>query len=231
MNAAVLERSDTLTILSVEDEPETMAGTLSSLEYLGHRVRRVSDAEAARDRLVEQSFQLLILDQRLGDDDQGGSRLIFDLKHGLLGPRNADVEFVFVTGSRAWITEPVEDLDGYLCIEEKGGDLTPRLRRHVERVSATAEPQAPAVLERVMVRIERVLGSHRPPAVEAVIPSWSARERIRFALDALPSEWRAQDLAGQRLLAWGDPDADRSQLVELRGFELAPLPDDDDGLA
>jgi CheY-like chemotaxis protein len=123
-----------LRILSVEDEPGTLEGPLSSLELDGHTVERAEDVETAEERLRSKQFDVVLVDQRLPHagriDYDGGSKLVARLKTGELGGINRETPFLFVTGSRAWIPDAagVLNLTGYLGVIEKGSDLTPRLR-------------------------------------------------------------------------------------------------------
>ena len=137
-----------LRILSLEDEPETIEGSLSYLELSGHAVTRVESIERAEEELRGRAFDLVIVDQRLprGDrpDYEGGSSLILELKGGGLGELNQSAAFVFVTASQAWIQEDeVSALDGYMGIEVKGGDLSRHLEEKIVRLRDRGQANEP----------------------------------------------------------------------------------------
>jgi len=69
-----------LRLLSIEDEADKIAGSLDSLRLEGHEIVSEAEASAARARLEDEDFDVLILDQRLADDDQGGAGIIRALK-------------------------------------------------------------------------------------------------------------------------------------------------------
>lgn len=125
-----------LRILSLEDEPRTLAGPLAVLEYEGHSVTRVENVESAQDQMRNKPFDFLIIDQRVPRagrlQNEGGSTLVRELKRGDLGELNQNAAFVFVTGSRAWVAEAeLASLKGYMGVELKGSDLSRRLRARI----------------------------------------------------------------------------------------------------
>src|SRR6185437_11333518 len=113
----------TLSILSLEDEPDAVDGSLEYLEMQGHSVERAEQLEPAREYLRTQSCDLIFLDERLKENDRelrnAGSGLIVELKAGNLGSLNIEVPFVFVTGNEIWVDRKVLGLPGYKGIEVK----------------------------------------------------------------------------------------------------------------
>jgi CheY-like chemotaxis protein len=225
------ERRGTLRILSLEDQGDTIAGTLDSLRIEGHDIVCEDDAESARERLEGEDFDVLILDQRLSGDYQGGARVITELKQGLLGRRNVDVYFMFVTASREWVDqEAMGRLRGFLGIEVKGSDLTRRILRcldHARYGRRTDEDLDE--LRRVPLLVEDVLDDE----LSIVVPPWNPDQQLHLPLNQLPRQLRdrAASLKGRWLLArmnLYEPDPDR---IRLSDFELTAPLEDDDGLA
>lgn len=134
-------------ILSVEDEPETVEGTMLQLEYFGHTVWRTATYDDAASMLAKRRFSLVIVDERLLDARDGhvasGSSLIAALRRGDFGPSNIDTPFVFLTAAAEWVLSSyhdVERLPTYLGVLEKGSDITPRL---ISIVTALAGGEGP----------------------------------------------------------------------------------------
>lgn len=61
----LVQPTRTLRILVVEDDADTLSATLELLEALGHWATGVRSAEAASDRFLEGSFDVLFVDLNL----------------------------------------------------------------------------------------------------------------------------------------------------------------------
>ena len=225
-----------LTIISLEDEPETIRGSLDSLEFDGHIITVKQDIAGARAFLQENDADLFLVDEHVAGVDDGGSSLVVELKAGSLGSRNVDIPFGFVTGSRAWVdVREVARLRGYLGVEVKGGDLTRTLKRWVEEVipervgSAARRP-----LRRVPMFVERIDDEGRDTArIVLSVPAWSTSRTLRLPWARVPSELREHpdSLTGRWFIvhmSLDEPDPDR---VVIERWEPQEPLSNDDGLA
>jgi hypothetical protein len=225
------DMNPTMNVLSVEDEIETIRGPLDTLVFDGCAVQWSDDTSTAELLLRTTSFDFLILDQRVTRSDgqvdhEAGSSLAIKLKTGVLGEKNMDIPFVFVTGSHEWVDErEMIKLSGYRGVLLKASDVTTKLRSYCAEVLQLTDPNA--YTDRVLVRVDRV----DIDAIDVIVPSWSLREEFRVATDALPTEWEACDLTGARLFARMNLSAEDPSEVELARWEIAPQPEASDGLA
>jgi CheY-like chemotaxis protein len=230
----------TLRILSVEDEPETIAGNLDQLELDGHFVARVETIDEAEESLAGHEFNFLILDQRAPwhgrFDFNGGSTLVRRLKEGAYGERNRDVAFVFVVGSVDWVNEAeVSALEGFRRIERKGGPLTPILREHIEGVRSQLGRRQVAGeisdLRRVLIRVVGVGPGTPEPVVQTIIPSWSPDEVVSLPLSLFAVEDGSEDkLVEKRFFGWINLGAPDAAFLAPRDFEEAEPLDEESGL-
>lgn len=108
------------------------------------------------------------------------------------------------------IAKGIED-----CKLELGGDI-----------SSTRRPY------RTIVRIANIDEESHERVVDAFVPGWNPHKAIRFPASLIPEEIRDEALKpGVRLFAHVNIGADKSDDLYFDKFELAPEPDDDDGLA
>jgi CheY-like chemotaxis protein len=120
-------------IFSLEDAPDDIAASLDRLQDDGYRIEQRRDVDSARQYLAANYVDLVLVDERVGDSNNGGSMLITELKRGSLGPRNADVPFVFVTGDvDAVDRSAMSRLPGFLDVWRKGHTLTRDLLTLIE---------------------------------------------------------------------------------------------------
>lgn len=155
--SAVDQESGSLTIFSLEDEPQTIEGSLDSLKFEGYRIEQRGDLLGARQCLAELDVGLILVDEHVEGNDDGGSTLIAELKQGALGSRNVDVPFGFVTGSRAFVNEAVVSLlPGFLGIEVKGADLTLSIKRWIDSLAERGQEDVEPELRRVPIYVEKV---------------------------------------------------------------------------
>jgi hypothetical protein len=238
----VLDRllTGTFRVFSLEDDAEALRATLRRLEYDGQEVLEARDLDGGREILREEPVSFLILDQvvdaQIGEKHEGGSRLLRELKQGALGPLNVWVPFVFVTGSREWLdVEWVEALPGFMGIELKGDDVTPRVRRHVVRAHAHAAQIPPPDEEDVhpvVLRVEGLTDGLLGEALQLFVPAWDATGPIEVPAAQLEGE--AEGLLGEDG-QWFTADFDFAQAQRntprISNIRYADDLDDDDGLA
>jgi hypothetical protein len=225
----------TLTIFSLEDEPDTIAGSLDSLEFAGHRIEQRPDLSSARKYLAEHDADLVLLDERVAGHDDGGSTLIAELKGGNLGPRNVDVAFAFVTANSAWVDQDaMSRLPGYLGLRVKGADLTRALEEWIEDLRRLRRSPRPPPPRRVPLRVAEVQRQGNDAShLLLSVPAWNAHEQIAYPVKSLPQFMRAdvEVLADSWFIArmnLHEPDPSRIVISDWEPQE--PL-DDDDGLA
>lgn len=84
-------------ILLVEDNPTSKAVTQRMLERLGCQVDAVEDGELAMERLSNQVYDLVIVDQNL--PNASGFDVIDALRSGKLGSRTQNVDVVLLSGN------------------------------------------------------------------------------------------------------------------------------------
>jgi hypothetical protein len=85
---------------------------------------------------------------------------------------------------------------------------------------------------RTIVRITNIDKESNERVVDAFVPGWNPHKAIRFPASLIPEEIRDDALKpGVRLFAHVNIGADKSDDLYFDKFELAPEPDDDDGLA
>lgn len=112
------EGAKALRVLVVEDDPDTLAATVEMLQLLGHWATGVRSAEMAKDRFLENAFDVLMID--IGLPALSG----LDLAESLRG--RFRVEIIFATGrpppatpvaGAAWLQKPftVEQLQAALA--------------------------------------------------------------------------------------------------------------------
>jgi hypothetical protein len=194
-----------VTIFSLEDQPTTIAGSLDSLEFDGHRIAQRNDLAAARLYLGAHDVDLVLLDERVAGSDNGGSTLIGELKRGALGSRNVGAPFAFVTGNIEWVDQrAMSRLPGFLGVTVKGGDLTRDLRQWIDElverrqpagaVSPPAErlPGAESLSRRIPLKVADVQRRGTQQCVLLTAPSWSPHEQIAYPVASLPEAMRAE---------------------------------------
>lgn len=85
---------------------------------------------------------------------------------------------------------------------------------------------------RTIVRITNIDKESNERVVDAFVPGWNPHKAVRFPASLIPEEIRDYALKpGVRLFAHVNIGADKSDDLYFDKFELAPEPDDDDGLA
>lgn len=85
---------------------------------------------------------------------------------------------------------------------------------------------------RTIVRITNIDEESNERVVDAFVPGWNPHKAVRFPASLIPEEIRDDVLKpGVRLFAHVNIGADKSDDLYFDKFELAPDPDDDDGLA
>lgn len=216
-----------LRILSIEDDPQTVKGTVQALRNDGHIVRVATDAEHAQDSLKSFLYDLLLVDERLPGD--AGSTLVARLKSGYFGPENVHVAFVFITANPDWPPRRrLAKLEGYCDIKRKGSGLTPRVREVVQEVRCMAPASQPGRLRRVIGRVQGYREDGK--AVELIVPSWRTSVPVVVARNRLPGARYLSDLEllGHHFFAWMNLDASGSAEIEITNFEREESAGDDE---
>lgn len=220
-----------MVILSVEDEVSTTSGALDTLKLKGHQVINAEDVARAAVVLSTEGLGLVVFDQVLHDDREGGVRLLRRLKRGELGPRNLGVPFTFITGSSDWVDErAVEGLSGYMGIAVKGsGEESRHLVRVVEQLKP-ADTEQPRIGPREMRRIPLLVEHVADEQVTAHVPAWDVRSSFEFPVRWLPADLRADldGLSGRWMFVRMNLyERDPSRLVVMDFEPAEPLEDDD----
>ncbi|HLZ31922.1 MAG TPA: ATP-binding protein [Chloroflexota bacterium] len=125
-----LERSRPLRVLTVDDEPMMTKAVVRMLKPSGHMVVVAASAEEAMEKLVEQTFDVVVSDMGMGAG-MNGLQLADAVKH-----RWPDVRFLLATG---W-----------------GAAIDPREARANGVEAILAKPYHPADLLRALGRTDRV---------------------------------------------------------------------------
>ncbi|WP_299433514.1 response regulator transcription factor [uncultured Meiothermus sp.] len=120
-------------LLLVEDEPNIARPVLRALQAQGHQVRHAADLESARELLVEAEPDLLLLDVRLPESDDGGFILAKEARNaGYKGP------ILFMTARDALADRVMgldEGGDDYVVKPFDLEELLARVRALLRRVS------------------------------------------------------------------------------------------------
>jgi two-component system response regulator QseB len=123
----------TMRLLLVEDEPNIARPVLRALQAQGHQVRHAADLESARELLVEAEPDLLLLDVRLPESDDGGFILAKEARNaGYKGP------ILFMTARDALADRVMgldEGGDDYVVKPFDLEELLARVRALLRRVS------------------------------------------------------------------------------------------------
>lgn len=224
-------KPERLHICSLEDEPDAIAGPLSSLEFDGHEIARCDDLPSARKVLSERTIDIFLVDEHIKGDPDAGTGLVAELKAGELGPRNVSAAFGFVTGSRSWVDEKrVSGYPGYLGIGVKGAGLARKLEYWAKAVRAGGLPE----LRRIPLFIEEVeYAGEEPMDVILSIPAWDVERTVPYPVAELPISMQER-LDGQverwfiaRVSLY---ESDPGEIV-IRDWEIQEPLRDDDGFA
>jgi hypothetical protein len=84
---------------------------------------------------------------------------------------------------------------------------------------------------RVLLRITNITDESGERVVDVIIPGWNLYRAVRFPVSLIPLVFHDKLTPGVRLFARVNIGAAKSDDLYFREFELAPEPDDDDGLA
>jgi CheY-like chemotaxis protein len=230
-------------ILSLEDQVETIDGTLTKLRRLGWAVVREFDFEGGETSLRGERFDLLLVDQRLprgGQIDWGaGTDLMARLKSGGLGSANADTPFVFVTAvpehvHKLVVEENVAALPGYLGVEPKGGDLTPRVTRIADQVLASESPLVKSHdVYDALVEARQIETRGSRQFARVTIPAWRPEHEVAIDFDTLPEAVQYELESSSFpvfLICTLNLAARTPQELDLRDFEIAPAAGADERL-
>jgi hypothetical protein len=225
-----------LHICSLEDEPKTIAGPLSSLGFHGHQIARCENLPSARKVLSEHDIDMLLADEHVAGDQDAGTNLITELKAGEFGPRNIDAAFGFITGSRSWVdVKRVSGYTGYLGVLVKGDGLTTKLEGWAKTVrTGIYEGEGPRKLRRIPLFLEGVeFAEDEPMNVLLSIPAWDVKRTVPFPVAKIPVQM--QDRLDQLVEHWFIArvslyESDPEEMV-IRDWEIQEPLRDDDGFA
>ena len=129
-------------ILIVEDEPDMQSGIKDNLEFEGYDVDVASDGQQGLDKIMEESYDLILLDVML--PKMSG----FDVCKKV---RKRDIETPII-----FLTAKGEEIDKVIGLESGGDDYMTKpfsLRELLARIKA--------VLRRSSVKVEKQAGNHR----------------------------------------------------------------------
>lgn len=84
---------------------------------------------------------------------------------------------------------------------------------------------------RTIVRITDIDEESHEPVVDAFVPGWNHHKAVRFPASLVPKHLRDKLKPNVRLFAHVNIGAEKSDDLYFEKFELAPEPDEDDGLA
>jgi hypothetical protein len=225
-----------LHICSLEDEPRTIAGPLSSLGFHGHQIARCENLSTAREVLSECDIDMLLADEHVAGDQDAGTNLIAELKAGEFGPRNINAAFGFITGSRSWVDEKrVSGYTGYLGVLVKGDGLTTKLESWAKTVrTGIYEGEGPRKLRRIPVYVEGVeFAEDEPMNVLLSIPAWDVEEKVPFPVAKVPVQMqdRLDQLVDRWFIARVSLYEPNPEEIVIRDWEIQEPLRDDDGFA
>jgi DNA-binding response OmpR family regulator len=207
-----------LRILSVEDDPKSISGTLSALRRDGHVTRSVLTAEDAEEPLRRRIYDLLLVDEKL--PEKRGAELVLEVKDGKYGRYNAQADFVMLTGNPDWVPkERLMKLPGYLPVTRKGKPLQKPVKEVVEKVRAKRPVPGSGSLRRVIIQVAEIDNDQ----VAVVVPSWDASVSVTVERARLPGGRYAHDgdLADRHFFAWINLEADAVEELDMTKFEAA----------
>jgi hypothetical protein len=84
---------------------------------------------------------------------------------------------------------------------------------------------------RVLIRITDLGEESGEEVVDAIVPSWNPKRAVRFPISLVKAELRNTLTPDLRLFALVNIGAETADELYFGSFELAPEPDEDDGLA
>jgi CheY-like chemotaxis protein len=215
-----------LVVLSVEDEKETISGTLEAIKVHGLVVRECQDLIVAERWLAEKYFDLALIDLRLprGDDflQDGGVTLIRRLSEGEAHSRNADIPCVLFTAYSHSVD--VEGLGQYSCyagLISKLGSPTESLLhlcRQLLGEGALIDPLngLPGYIVETLLTV--MSGPDGDGRYEIYISSWPISDSVSLPIDGMPPEVEQELEFGERPVhLWA-----RVNLAATRPDELRP---------
>ncbi len=107
------------------------------------------------------------------------------------------------------------------------------IRRGIEQCLSElhGDPPEARVPYRVLLRVRNIGNEANEEVVDVIIPGWNSRRAVRFPASLIPPDLRDKLAPGVRFFARVNIGADKADDLYFRDFELAPEPNDDDGLA
>ncbi|MDF5727638.1 MAG: hypothetical protein PUP92_06255 [Rhizonema sp. PD38] len=86
-------------------------------------------------------------------------------------------------------------------------------------------------LRRTIIRIIHIDEESQEPVVDAFVPAWNPHKAVRFPASLMTDNIRGVLKPNIRLFAYVNIGAEKSDDLYFEKFELAPKPDEDDGLS
>jgi CheY-like chemotaxis protein len=184
-------------VLSIEDEVDTISEVSGAIRDYGLVVVDADRLEVARERILEQEYDLLIVDSRMQDEGRlvarGGVTFLRDLKEHRLGAMNVDAPFVILT---AYVHEVDQsllvDLPGYRGLLSKMNSGVLQDMSHCtgwELIKGNGR-------SRNSYRMDDLLVATGPPdsrnRLRLYVPAWDGGEWIEVQFASLPSEIRQE---------------------------------------
>ncbi len=107
------------------------------------------------------------------------------------------------------------------------------IRRGIAKCASELEGNVPYTRRphRVLLRITNITYESNEQVVDAIIPSWNPHWAVRFPVSLIPPDLHGMLAIDIAFFAQVNIGAEKSDDLYFREFELAPEPDDDDGLA
>ncbi|KAF3887351.1 MULTISPECIES: hypothetical protein [Nostocales] len=107
-----------------------------------------------------------------------------------------------------------------------------RIAKGIEDCTSELSGKVPSTRKprRTIVRIANIDEESNEPVVDAFVPSWNPYTAVRFPASLIPENIRVALKPDMRLFAYVNTGAEKPDDLYFEKFELAPEPDEDDGL-
>ncbi len=98
------------------------------------------------------------------------------------------------------------------------------------RREIAGDPHPSRRSRRTFVRVLETRTEDGEPVVDAIVPDWNSQKAVRFPLSLVPESLRTQIAENALLTAMVNIGASGSNALFFEDFQLAPEPDEEDGL-
>ena len=231
----VLEALPDKKIAIVDDDPELAEATVWDIETAGYQPflldnRHFHDVNELV-LLIRENAQGAVCDHRLSNSGFAnfyGAELVaalYDLRFpSLLITQYTEMDTSF--SIRKWRHKiPV-----LLSREEANASS---IAKGIEDCTSELSGKIPSTRKsrRTIVRITNIDEESHERVIDAFVPSWNPHKAVRFPASLIPEDIREALKPNIRLFARVNTGAEKSDDLYFEKFELAPEPDEDDGLA